>query len=339
MDELPLTQALLVLDIFRDEKEADLWVNRIVELVNAKTGSGDRQGNNKPAIIKGIEYLEQASIIESHLVNKQKTIKNLTPLGREVINFMDDFDSCSNNYAKLKNLIVRYNFEVGSVESQKSAENRNIILKRKLLTQGFNKDDIKFFDDIMNSAFVLETMYRKNILNCLLHRYSHILTKHRLNERGNRIVLSLMTKAILKIFSVSKDLQKVNSDFFEKPNRYFSSEYEFIDRLPFMDIYQWILIDIDSFYLDSAVLINNEMSNVTNDLILSMLLLLRPHTNDITEFFSEFDKKILKLKEDEILSAIRKAQYLGEIDSKVTNLSTIKRVKVYRRYLQLAHDS
>ena len=290
LNELLVSKGIHVVDIFRAEKDNDLWVNKIVELVNKKTGIGDRPGNNKPVVIKAIKYLEQASILESLQINKQKKLKRLTPLGKELINLMDDFESCDTNYTKLKDMIVRNNLIVGEFKEDGDADKRWKILKNKLLARGFNKRDIDSFDNEMGSCFILENMYRKNIMNCLLHRYSSILTKYIPNDKANSILLHVIMKYIFNIFSFSKVLEKINSEIFDSPERYYSTEYEFVDRLPFFPVYEWVLLDIEEYFEGDEVFSIKEMANISYDLILSLIVLLQLDKEEVKDILREFEE-------------------------------------------------
>jgi hypothetical protein len=87
-----------------------LWVNEIVRKVSKTTGS-----NDSPKTKDSITLLERASIIETISSNRhrQKEIKVPTPLGKEILNLFDVLRRCNRNYAKLKEVTIEYNLELG----------------------------------------------------------------------------------------------------------------------------------------------------------------------------------------------------------------------------------
>jgi hypothetical protein len=293
LNELPVSKSIDVIDVFRAANDGDLWVNKIVELVNKKTGIGDKPGNNKPAVIRAIEYLDKASILESIPVNKQKKLKKLTALGKELVNLMDDFDCCNSVYNELKDMIIDHNFIVGKYkDTAANADKRWEIFRSKLFARGFNKRQVDSFDAEMDFCFILEGMYRENIMNCLLNRYSTILTKHTPNDKANSILLHLIMKYIFNIFSLSKELDKINSDIFDSPDRYYSTVDEFRDqdRLPFVPVYETFLENIWGYFESEYDFSIKEIANIESDLLLSMIVLLQPDKEEVEEYVRSFEE-------------------------------------------------
>jgi hypothetical protein len=210
----------------------------------------------------------------------------LTPFGKELINLMDDFERCDTNYTRLKDMIIRNNVIVGDHKEDEDISPTDI-LKNKLLARGFNKREIASFDDEMNYSFDLENTYRKNIMNCLLHRYSDILTNYSPNDKANSILLHVIMKYIFNIFSFSKDLEKINYEILDSPERYFNTKYEDRrERLPFLPVYEWVLIDIEEFFEDDPVFSIKEIANIIDTLTLSLIVLLQPDKEEIKDFIS-----------------------------------------------------
>lgn len=289
LSELPVSKGIHVIDVFREQKDNDLWVNRIVELVNKKTGIGSRSGNNKPAVIRAIEYLEKASILESIRVNKQKKLKKLTPFGKELTNLMDDFDRCNFVYNKLKDTIIDHNFIVGEIKEDADIDKRWKTVKSKLLARGFNKRQIDSFDSEMGTCFILENMYRENIMNCLLQRYANILTEYSPNDKANSIILHIIMKYVFNIFSLSKELDKINSEVFDSPERYYSTAYEFVDRLPFFPVYGRFLEYLSDYFTTDVDYSIKEIANIEFDMLLSLIVLLQPDKDEIKEELEQFE--------------------------------------------------
>ena len=290
LSELPVSKSMDVIDVFRASNDTDLWVNKIVELVNKKTGMADKPGNNKPAVIRAIEYLDKASILESIPVNKQKRLKKLTPLGKELVNLMDDFDYCNSVYNKLKDMIINHNFIVGEIKEDGDADKRWELFRSKLFARGFDKNQVDSFDVEMKTCAVLEGMYRDNIMNCLLHRYSNILEEHSPNDKANSILLHVIMKYIFNIFSLSKELDKINSEIYDDPKRYYNTEYEFVDRLPFFPVYERFLEDILDYFESEYDYSIKEIADMESDLLLSMITLLQPDKEEIEEYVRSFEE-------------------------------------------------
>lgn len=325
LPDLPVLKAVSVLETFRAQKDQGLWVNKIVELVNKKTGSKD-----KPAIIKAVEYLEQAAMLESHLVNKQKALKNLSPLGKEIVNLMTDLEDYSKKYTQLKNMIISYNFTVGTWKTQDDADKRERILKNKLLNIGFSAAETESFDGMMKCAFDLEAIYRKNILNCLLNRYSNILSKYDSNDKASNILMNIMMKAISETFILTQELQTISSTIFASPKKYYSSNYEFVDRLPFWDTQSWVLREIDEFYYEVEAQMKKEAADIMTDLTLSTLMLLQPDIEDIKTALSDSADLERQLRSSVIHQPYDKKKSedrMGEISHSVLS-------RIYKKYLK-----
>ena len=152
--------------------------------------------------------------------HEQKEIKILTPLGQEVSNFFYHLKRCSYSYTRLKytNIIIENNIRIGKTEDPEEAEK---IVERKLLTRGWDRIEIEHFEFIMRSAFVMETIYRNNIFNSILHRYSIIRGKHEVNEIADKIIQKIMLNEIQYLFLLTTELEEVSSRFNE---HYFNPE-------------------------------------------------------------------------------------------------------------------
>jgi hypothetical protein len=97
-------------------------------------------------------------------------------------------------------------------------------------------------------------------------------------------------KYIFNIFSFSKELDRINSEMFDSPERYFSTEYESVDRLPFLPVYDWILLHIEEYFENEQVFSIADIANIEYDLILSLIVLLQPDKVGIEEILREFEE-------------------------------------------------
>jgi hypothetical protein len=321
LNELLVSKCLDILNVFLAQNGQNLWVNEIVRRITKTTGSKD-----SPAIKKSIELLENASMIQTRLHGKQKEIKILTPLGQEVSNFFDNLKNCSYSYTRLKNTIVENNISIGKTEDPEEIDK---IVKRKLLARGWDRKEIKHFVFIMRSAFVMETIYRNNIFNSILHRYSIIRGKHEVNEIADKIIQKIMMNEIQSLFVLTRDLEEVSSRFNE---HYFNPETSHYKDIPFVDLYDLILEKLDQYYHEESDLLNKSISDTIEEVTLSLFLILQPDEKDVHEYIK--DLGIHKNTQEKIISKIKKKDqsiYSHLIDE----LSLVKLRDIYLKYLEI----
>jgi hypothetical protein len=257
--------------------------------------------------------------------HEQKEIKILTPLGHEVSNFFDNLKKCSSNYTRLKNTIVENNISVGKPDDLDEIEN---IVKRKLLTRGWDRIEIEHFKLIMRSAFIMETIYRNNIFNSILHRYSIIRGQHKVNEIADKIIQKIMMNEIQSLFMLIGDLEEVSSRFNE---HYFNPETSDYRDIPFVDVYDLILEKIDDYYHEQSDLLNKSIS----DTIEEVVLLLQTDEKDVQEYIKDIeDLGIRKNTQEKMISRIKKED--PPIHSHlIDDLSLIKLRDIYLKYLEV----
>ena len=133
---LSVLKSISILKIYDAHKNEELWVNELVRKVHKTTGSKDY-----PGIKKGITFLEKGKILQSQKVNKQKTIKRLTPLGIEIINLFDNLELINKTFSNVQERII--NFTTLVTKNEKT-------WRSKLLYYGYAKDDVESFHDIVN---------------------------------------------------------------------------------------------------------------------------------------------------------------------------------------------
>jgi len=297
-------------------------VNEIVRRVTKTTGSRDY-----PAIKKAIELLEGASMIQtrSSPQHEQKEIKILTPLGLEVINFFDNLKKCSNSYTRLRNAIIENNISIGKTE-----EEAEKIVERKLLLRKWDRIEIKHFEVIMRSAFLMETIYRNNIFNSILYRYSIIRGRHEVNEKADKIIQKIMMNEIQSLFMLISDLEEVSSKFNE---HYFNPETSDYRDIPFVDVYDLILEKIEDYYHEQSDLLNKSISDTIEEVTLSLFLLLQPDEKDVQEYIKDItDLGIRKnTTQEKIISKIKRNDQAYSIET----LSIIKLRDIYLKYLEI----
>jgi hypothetical protein len=327
LNELLVSKCLDVLNEFPAQNGQNLWVNEIVRRVTKTTGSKD-----SPAIKKSIELLEDASIIQtlSSSQHEQKEIKILTPLGQEVSNFFHRLKKCSYSYARLKDTIIENNIRIGKTEDPGEAHK---IVDRKLLARGWDRIERNHFRFIMRAAFVMETIYRNNIFNSILHRYSVIRGSHEVNEIADKIIQKIMNNEIQSLFILARDLEEVSSRFNE---HHFNPETSHYKDIPFVDLYNLILEKLDEYYHEGSDLLNKSISDKIEEVTLSLFLLLQPDEKDVQEYIKDLGLR-KDTQEEKILSRIKKED--PSIDSHlIHDLSLIKLRDIYLKYLDITRN-
>lgn len=276
--------------------------------------------------------MERALIIEtiSSDRHKQKEIKVPTSLGKEILNLIDALRRCNNNYAKLKGLVIEYNFE----GENKDPSNAGKIVRRKLLYKGWDNQDIAAFNDIMLSAFRMESIYRMNIFNSFLYRYSSIKDEYDVNQIADKIILKIIMDEIQSLFMLAGDLEDLSFKF-SSNNYYFNPER--VDRItdvPFVDTHDTTEEQIESFYLfEESVLTNKLISNTIEEVTLSLFLLLQPDKKYTKKGVANLKWEAgIKREQQKILSKIKSGKPFSDKD--IQDLAATKLRDIYTRYLQ-----
>ncbi len=327
MNELLVSKSIDVLHVLDAQKGANLWVNEIVRRVCETTGSKDT-----PVIKESIRLLERASIIEttSSSKHRQKEIKVPTDLGNEILNLIHALRRCNHNYAKLKELIIEYNLDLGENKDSNDADE---IVMRKLLYRKWDDQDIVSFNDIMRSAFRMESIYRMNILNSILHRYSSIKYEYEVSQVADKIILKIIMDEIQSLFLLAGDLEDLSYKF-SSNNHYFNPEHaDRITDVPFVDTYDTIEEQIESFYMfEESVLTNRSISNTIEELTLSLFLLLRPDMKDIKKGIAGLKRDAgIRKEQQKILSKIKSGKSFSDKD--IQDLTAAKLRDIYAKYL------
>jgi len=240
-------------------------------------------------------------------------------------------DTYTHNYAKLKELIIEYNIDLGD---NKDPNDAGEIVARKLLYKRWDDQDIIYFDDIMRSAFRMESIYRMNILNSILHRYSSIKYEYEINQIADKIILKIIMDKIQSLFLLAGDLEDLSIKF-SSNNYYFNPEHaDRITDVPFVDTYDTIEEQIESFYLfEESVLTNKLISKTIEELTLSLFLLLRPDMKDIKKRVAGLKWEAgIKREQQKILSKIKSGRPFSNKDTQ--DLTAAKLRDIYTKYIQ-----
>jgi len=237
---------------------------------------------------------------------------------------------CSNSYTRLKNAIIENNISIGKTEDSEEAEK---IVERKLLLRKWDRIEIKHFKFIMRSAFIMETIYRNNIFNSILYRYSIIRRQHKVNDIADKIIQRIMMNEIQSLFMLTRDLEEVGSRFNE---HYFNPETSDYRDIPFVDLYDLILEKIDVYYHEQSDLLNKSVSDTIEEVTLSLLLLLQPDEKDVQGYIKDLSDHSFgrTSSQEKVIFRIKKEDpptYSYLID----DLSLIKLRDIYLKYLQI----
>lgn len=181
-----------------------MWVNEIVRRVTKTTGSKDR-----PAIMEAIALLEDALMIQTLRVGKQKEVKILTPLGQEVSKLFSDIKQIHRSHSDLKKLIIE-NFGI----AEDLDETR---IKNRLRSMGWRSNEIPFYREFTRYAISLITESLSMIYSVLTYRYSVLSLKY--DIKAARLILDrIILDALKDHISNSQDTQTMRQLYYMKDN-------------------------------------------------------------------------------------------------------------------------
>lgn len=322
LNGLLVSKCIDILVIFHAQNGKDLWVNEIVRKVMETTGSKD-----SPAIKKAIKLLETALLIQTVHVNKQKEIKILTKLGQEVSDFVSDLKKCSWSYNRLKDIIIENNIKIGKTEDHEEADK---IVDRKLLAKGWNHLEIQHFNFVMRAAFVMEMIYRNNIFNSILYRYSVIRSNYEINDEADEIIQKIMMNEIQSLFMLTRELEQIGSKFNE---HYFNPETSHYKDIPFVDFFDLIMERLEYYYYEGPNLTNKSISRTIEEVTLSLLLLLQPDEEYIHDGIKNLGVRKNEQEEKMLLKIQKDSKGFGS--QLIDKLSLIKLRSIYQKYLDI----
>jgi hypothetical protein len=205
LNELLVGRCLDVLNVFRAQNGENLWVNEIVRRVEKTTGSKD-----KPAIIKSIELLEDASMIQTRLEGKQKEVKTLTPLGQEASQFFSDIKQIHESHSYLKKLVIE---KFGIAEDVDKT-----LIKNRLRSKGWSSEEILFYHDFTNYAILLITESLNMIYSVLTYRYSVLSLKYHIKGIARLILDRIILDALKYHISNAQDTRTMRQLYYMKDN-------------------------------------------------------------------------------------------------------------------------
>jgi hypothetical protein len=184
----------------------------------------------------------------------------------------------------------------------------------------------------------MEVIYRNNIFNSILHRYSTILIDYDINDTANKIIQKIMANEIQVLFGITQDLQRLTS-IISSEDRYFGSEYSHWRDIPFVDMYDFIIEELEEYYHEEATLINKSISNTIEEVTLSLLLLLQPDKESVRESIRNIHEIVSpKTQQEKILEKLM-IKDSSEFDNLINSLSLVKLRDIYKKYMRLRQEN
>lgn len=274
MKSLSVNKYMDVLEVICAHQHEELWINKIVKLIENTTGSKD--GPKIKEIIKNLKSCRFLKTIKTN-VHKQKEIIVLTDLGKEIIDLINILHKCENNYNQLIKIIMNYNIKIS--ESY-DADTEDEFITSILLSRGWKISETDCYKSIMISAFKFENMYRRNIFNGLLDRIFDITTTYKTHYNIVRnILLEIMKEILDLIYKNSEEIQKYTQEIENNhvKTSFSSFDYKTINEMPFSENMPLIFEDIEAFYLDHGTnLLKENIANIIEELTINLLNLIQP---------------------------------------------------------------
>src|SRR5207302_10475599 len=102
---------------------------------------------------------------------------------------------------------------------------------------------------VMRAAFVMEMIYRNNIFNSILYRYSVLRGDHEVNDEADKIIQKIMMNEIQSLFMLTRELEQISSRFNE---HYFNPETSHYKDIPFVDLFDLITEQLEEYYYEGS---------------------------------------------------------------------------------------
>lgn len=200
MQQLPVDKCIDILNVYCAHSNGELWVNEIVRKVMEITGSKDT-----PRIKSAINLLKKGRILEGRKIGRQKEIQLPTPLGCEIIQYMDDIRSVKEAFNKFYPKFNQYHMTLGKsrdmIAHMQLKKGREMI-NRILSSKGWKKPDIDSFYALYVTLTVFFKIFIFNISNLLLTRFIRFIEHSMSNSISNEIVTNILFKEMIYLSSV-----------------------------------------------------------------------------------------------------------------------------------------
>ena len=200
MPDTPVDRMISILELFHTQNSQNSHTGMNKNQIIRATGI-----KNKGPILAAINLLIKDKILASKKANKQKEILTLTPLGQEIIDLITDINAANEAYDALDSKISEYealNAKAFFAFNKIGGDRYHEVLRSKLRRKGWDVKEIEIFDEIMESTCSIEKIYRKNICNSLIHRYSLITSNFNINNNIREILTKIIITQITHVLSL-----------------------------------------------------------------------------------------------------------------------------------------
>jgi hypothetical protein len=274
MASIPVNKMMFVLDVFRAQSpNTGMSKNEIHKASSLRTGI-----QNKEPILKAINLLQEGLILDSKKVNKQKEMITLTPLGLQIIDFINDLLRCNKSRQELKKTISEFekNYHVDN-ETNNHENNMEVILKNRLLSKGWTNGEIDSYHKVRDSLYTVLHIYNSQIYNCIIHRYSLIVDEFDVNQIAQGILNKIIIDQMMQEIIIDND------DAAELQDSWSPSDYGLLSTSVLGEISK-LYHNHDRFRVHVDHYLTNRFTTAAvTKLISSMLILLKP-TGNVLDF-------------------------------------------------------
>lgn len=274
MEPIPVNKIMFVLDVFCvQNSNTGMSKNEIHKASSLKTGI-----QNKGPLLKAIKLLQEGLILNSKKVNKQKEMITLTPLGLEIIDFINDLLRCNKSRQELKKTVSEYekNYHVDS-ETNDHENNWKVLLKNRLLSKGWTNREIDSYHKVRDSLYTVLHLYNSQIYNCIIHRYSLIVEGFDVNRIAHDILNKIIIDQVMRELSIDTEDEGGLEDGCSP------SEYGLLSTSVLGEISK-LYHNHDRFRVHVDHYLTNRFTTAAvTKLISSMLILLKP-TGNVLDF-------------------------------------------------------
>jgi len=274
-----------------ENQDREVYKNKIYDYIYKLDNDPNQTGpsNNfaglrsKENFAVAINFLENGKLINVQRSGREDIIR-LTSIGQEFAKLLNDVKHYCDSYAQFEKIIEEY-FSI----SPSDTPDLNIV-KNKLLTKGWNLEDIENYPKWYFATLEIRKTCHKNIFLLLLYRYTLII--HNYSQISN------VAKTILiKIFIDEQTNQLLNlNDFIEKNIRDQKSEdpYDFRKEwLLFSNLIEPVRNEVVEIFMGNHdPLSSKQMHNSVHSLF-SYLLSVGNIPKKIYQLYIEEHKKVI----------------------------------------------
>lgn len=308
MATIPVDKMMSILNIFRTQSgKTGMSKNQVYRATGIK---------NKGPILTALNLLVKDKVLDSKKANKQKEILNLTPLGQEIVDLVNDIIATNGAHDALDKKLLEYELLMRKAcYAYDRGEKYYKTLRSMLLRKGWNDKEAQMFDEIIESTWRVEKIYRKNICNSLMQRYSLIMSNFEITDNVREILTKIILTEITHVLSL-------RTHFYDRspiPVRKESKQFDDFGLL----VHQ----EIRTLYEQDDMILKRFTSNEVRNLVTSILSIARLNQNLVKDFIKLFDDD-LNLAMERIGESKEKkdALHITKMEQKIEALSQIRQI-------------